>query len=925
MGISDSLFHEGARNAQLRRKARKGKWPGMTAKLNDQSLSKEHQRLLEPYEGVVAPWRKWGPYVSERCWGSVREDYSPDGCAWEFLTHDMARSKAYRWGEDGIAAICDRYQLLAFALALWNGHDPILKERMFGLTGNEGSHGEDVKEYWFYLDSTPTHSYMRMLYKYPQAAYPYQKLLDENRHRWGQVGMPEYELLDTGIFDQDRYFDVFVEYAKAGPEDICVRIEAINRGPEAADLHLIPHLWFRNIWAWTEPPGAEPLIRRERAAGNHIVISADDSQATGLRNLQFPYSLGTRYLYAPGGGEALFADNESNAVRLYGCADNRKPYVKDAFHRYIVNREECVNPAQAGTKSCIHYSQNIQPGEALVLQLRLTPEKLKTPLKDVDEVVSQRKAEADEFYVTVHPLKATEEEKAIQRQAFAGMLWGKVVYIWDVNRWLEGDNPKLPPPESRKHMRNIHWRHLNSMRVLSMPDKWEFPWFAAWDLAFQCTTLALVDPEFAKENLWVLLFEQFQHPNGQIPAYEWEFSDLNPPVHAWACWRVYLAEQLRTGKGDTVFLEKCLHKLLMNFAWWVNRVDSEGNNVFEGGFLGLDNIAVVDRGAKFPNGAILEQSDATGWMGFFCLYLMRMALELAKVNRVYEGVATKFFEHFIYIGAAMKKMGGRNYQLWDEREGFFYDVLRYPNGEFHKFRLRSLVGLIPLYAIEVLEQAELEAYPVFLRDVEWFIKNRPDLVGDACYTVNGNNKRYVLSIADPMQFKRLLERIWDPDEFLSPYGIRSLSKFHEKHPFEFGDRSMGYEPGEAQVKVKGGNSNWRGPLWFPTTYLLIHSFVRFGEAVGSPVSIRAPGTQGEITPHEMAREAANRMISIFKRGHDGKRPCFGFYRKFQEDPHWKECLLFNEYYHGDTGMGLGASHQTGWSGLVANLIDEWRR
>ncbi|MBZ5720204.1 MAG: glucosidase [Acidobacteriia bacterium] len=889
-------------------------------------MSKEHERLFEPYDGVLAPWRKWGPYVSERSWGSVREDYSPDGCAWEFLTHEMARSKAYRWGEDGIAGICDRYQLLVFALALWNGRDPILKERMFGLSGNEGNHGEDVKEYWFYLDNTPTHSYQRMLYKYPQEEFPYAQLVEENRRRWGQAGAPEYELLDTGIFDGDRYFDVFVEYAKAGPEDICIRIEAFNRGPEAAELHLLPHLWFRNTWAWTDPPGSEPLISLAPPAAEYVALVADDFEVNTLRNLQFPYSLGQRYLYAPARGQALFTDNESNAVRLYGCAGNRKPHVKDAFHRLVVDGEDAVNRANTGTKSCIQYKYRVPARESVVLRLRLTPGKLSSPLADIDKIIFERKAEADVFYATVHPPKATADEKAIQRQALSGMLWGKQIYLWDVNRWLEGDNPNQPPPESRKHMRNIHWRHVNSMRVLSMPDKWEFPWFAAWDLAFQCITLALVDPEFAKENLWVLLFEQFQHPNGQIPAYEWEFSDMNPPVHAWACWRVYQIEKQRTGKGDTAFLEKCLHKLLMNFAWWVNRVDSQGNNVFEGGFLGLDNIAVVDRGEKFPNGAILEQSDATGWMGFFCLYLMRIALELAHQNPVYEGVATKFFQHFIYIGAAMKKMGGRNYQLWDETDGFFYDVLRYPNGEFHKFRLRSLVGLIPLYAIEVLEQNELRDHPNFLRDVEWFINNRPDLVGDACYKVSNGEKRYVLSIADPNQFKRLLQRIWDPNEFLSAYGIRSLSKHHQEHPFQFGDRFLGYEPGEAEVKLKGGNSNWRGPVWFPTSYLLFHSFLRFAEALGASSEIRTPGSGGQtVTPAAMAEEAANRMISIFKRDASGKRPCFGAYQKFQQDPHWRDCLLFNEYYHGDTGMGLGASHQTGWSGLVANLIDEWRR
>ena len=889
-------------------------------------LSREHERLAEPYSGFVAPWRKWGPYVSERSWGSVREDYSPDGCAWEFLTHDMARSKAYRWGEDGIAGICDRYQLLVFALALWNGKDPILKERMFGLTGNEGNHGEDVKEYWFYLDNTPTHSYQKVLYKYPQREFPYAQLLEENRRRWGQVGAPEFELLDTGIFDDDRYFDVFVEYAKSDTEDICIRIEAFNRGSEAAPLHMLPHLWFRNTWAWTNPPGSEPIISVESSGQDSVMLKADDFNQVQLRNLQFPYSLGQRYLYAPAGGNALFTENESNAVKLYGCASNRKPFVKDAFHRHVIHGEDCVNPERHGTKACVRFEYQVPAKGSVVLRLRLSPQKMDEALGDVDRVVATRKAEADEFYEAVHPSRATSDEKLIQRQALAGMLWSKQIYLWDVNLWLEGDDPQSPPPESRKHMRNVHWRHLNSMRVLSMPDKWEFPWFAAWDLAFQCITLALVDSEFAKENLWILLFEQFQHPNGQIPAYEWEFSDMNPPVHAWACWRVYQLEKQRTGKGDHAFLEKCLHKLLMNFAWWVNRVDSAGNNVFEGGFLGLDNIAVVDRGEKFPNGAILEQSDATGWMGFFCLYLMRIALELAEENSVYEGVATKFFEHFVYIGAAMKKMGGRNYQLWDETDGFFYDVLRFPNGEFHKFRLRSLVGLIPLYAVEVLEHEELQAHPNFLRDVEWFIKNRPDLVGDACYGIGNGDRRYVLSIADPAQFKRLLQRIWDPDEFLSPHGIRSLSQHHRQHPFQFGDRSLGYEPGEAEVKLKGGNSNWRGPVWFPTSYLLIHSFVRFDQALGADSSVSTCGSQGRpITPTAMAGEAADRMISIFRRDANGRRACFGRYEKFQTDPHWRDCLLFNEYYHGDSGMGLGASHQTGWSGLVANLIDEWRR
>jgi len=884
-------------------------------------LSKEKSRLSEVHEGPVAPWRKWGPYVSDRSWGGVREDYSPWGTAWDFLTHDMARSKAYRWGEDGIAGISDRYQLLVFAFAFWNGRDPILKERMFGLSSPEGNHGEDVKEYWFYLDNTPTHSYMRMLYKYPQEEFPYSRLVAENANRPG----PEFELLQTGVFDQDHYFDVFIEYAKADPEDICIRIQAFNRGPDPAPLHLLPHLWFRNTWAWTNPPGSEPSIVRV-SGKQHVALLADESTSSPIPNLESPYSLGKYYLYAPLGGKVLFTDNETNAPRIFGpWAANRKPHVKDAFHRYIVNGEECVK-YDGGTKACVHYCYNVQPGDSVVLNLRLSSHLLSDPLDDVDEIFEVRKKEADEFYDTVHPPHATSDEKLVQRQALAGMLWSKQIYLFDVESWLDGDNPQWPPPDSRRRSRNIHWRHLNSMRILSMPDKWEFPWFASWDLAFQCVTMALVDPEFAKENLWALLFEQFQHPNGQIPAYEWEFSDMNPPVQAWACWRIYQIEKRDTGKSDSAFLEKCLHKLLMNFVWWVNRVDSQGNNVFEGGFLGLDNITVVDRGQKLPGGAMLEQSDGTGWMGFFCLYLMRIALELSAHNRVYELLATKFFEHFIYIGAAMKKMGGRNYQLWDEDDGFFYDVLRYPNGEFHKLRLRSLVGLIPLFAIEVLEKQDLETRPDFLANVEWFIRNRADLVGNACYAVGCDScTRYVLSIADPDQFRRIAARLWDPAEFLSEHGIRSLSKYHRAHPFQFGDHRVGYEPGESEAQVKGGNSNWRGPVWFPTSYLLIHSLLRFDEALGSDFVVQPSDQSGPVTPRFMAHEIAERMIRIFARDDSGQRACFGRQGKFQTDPQWRDYLLFNEYYHGETGAGLGASHQTGWTGLVANLIDEWRR
>jgi hypothetical protein len=885
----------------------------------------EHKRLADDSPSIVPPWRRWGCYVTERAWGTVREDYSPGGDAWSYLPHDHARSKAYRWGEDGIAGLCDRYQLLTFALALWNGKDPILKERMYGLTPAEGNRGEDVKEYYFYTDGLPSGAYMKILYKYPHAEYPYGRLLDENRRRGG--GGLEFELLDSGVFDEDRYFDVVVEYAKAEPDDICIRIEAFNRGPQAAALHVLPHLWFRNTWGWGAERRHEPVITGGPSGSAFQSLTADDSNADSLPNLMFDYKLGPQHLYAAANGTALFTNNETNAERLYN-APSVSRYVKDAFHRYIVNGEKgAVNPDGHGTKAALHFTANVPAHGSTVWHLRLTPEMMKDPLGTVEKMVVKRRKEADEFYESIHPPKATADEKLVQRQALAGMLWTKQIYLFDVERWLEGDNPNMPPPASRHHIRNSHWKHLNSMRILSMPDKWEYPWFAAWDLAFHCVAIALVDPSFAKENLWVLLFEQFQHPNGQIPAYEWEFSDLNPPVHAWACWRVYNIEKERSGTADREFLEKCFQKLLINFAWWVNKVDSQGMNVFEGGFLGLDNITVVDRSVKPTDGAILEQSDATGWMGFFCLHMMRIALELAKTNKVYESMATKFFEHFIYIGGAMKRMGGRSYQLWDEEDGFFYDVLRYPTGEFHKFRVRSLVGLIPLYAIDVLYESDLETMPMFVDDVHWFIKNRPDLVGQACFTeTRDGERRDILSIVDRHQLEKLLIRVWDAAEFLSPGGIRSLSKFHHEHPFSFGAGTVRYEPAEADVKIKGGNSNWRGPVWFPTSYLLVEAFAKFSQAFGPEFKVQAPATNGQaVTPEQMAREVANRMIGLFTRGKDGTRRIYGGTQKFQQDPHWRDLLLFNEYFHGDNGAGLGANHQTGWTGLVANLIDEWRR
>jgi len=886
------------------------------------SNTEEGRRLLET-QGKPLLWRHWGPYVSERAWGTVREDYSPSGDAWDFLTHDMARSRAYRWGEDGLAGICDRYQLLVFSLALWNGQDPILKERAFGLTPGEGNHGEDVKEYYFYLDSTPTHSYMKYLYKYPQAPFPYEWLVEENRKRGGH-GF-EFELIDTGIFDANRYFDVFVEYGKASPEDLCVRIEAVNRGPEPAPLHLLPHLWFRNIWAWTDPRGATPVIRDGPAAEGAVCLVADDSAGERLRNLPFEYRLGKRYRYGEANGQPLFTDNETNGHRLYGMP-NVNPYTKDAFHRAIVNREgTAVNPNRTGTKACLHYQSMVPAGGSVVVRLRLTAEPVKAPFKDLDQIVAQRRTEAEEFYAAIHPPKATEDEKRIQRQALAGLLWTKQIYLFDVNAWLDGDNPKYPPPASRLGIRNRHWRHLNSMRVLSMPDKWEYPWFAAWDLAFHTVAFALIDPEFAKEQIFLMLFEQFQHPSGQIPAYEWEFSDLNPPVHAWAVWRVYKMDKLRTGTGDREFLEKCFHKLLINFAWWVNKVDSSGNNVFEGGFLGLDNITVIDRSDKLPGGAVLEQSDATGWMGMFCLNLMHIALELAKENKAYESLALKFFEHYIYIGAAMKNMGGRNYSLWDETDGFFYDVLRYPDGRFQKFRVRSLVGIIPLYAAETLRMDEVEDFPEFQTNFLWFVNNRRQLTESCCHYIEGK-KQYELTIVDKGQLQRMLERLLSPEEFLSTYGIRSLSKYHERHPFVFGQSEVRYDPAESDNKIKGGNSNWRGPIWFPTTFLIIESLRILGEGYGDDFKFKIPDdSQGVRNLWEIGGEIANRMIRIFTRNEQGSRPVYGGTKIFQEDPYWKDLILFYEFYHGDNGAGLGASHQTGWSGLVAALIDDWRR
>lgn len=862
----------------------------------------ERKRLSERDDNIGSPWYKWGPYLSERSWGSVREDYSQDGNAWDFFPFSEAHRRVYRWGEDGIAGWCDRYQVLAFALAFWNGKDPILKERLFGLNSYEGNHGEDVKEYYYYLDATPTHSYMKYLYKYPHGEFPYTLLKEQNRQK--EVQAPEYELVDTGVFAENNYFDITIEYAKASSEDTAIRVTAINRGVKSACLHLIPHLWFRNQWRWSNPPLQEPVL--SLGEGNEVCLVADDSNLTSPLDLKFDYHLGKRYLYGSQGGEILFTNNENES--------EMQKYRKDAFHRYLIQGEkEAVNPDQKGTKGCIHYFfPSIEPNQSVVVYLRLTDQPQASALDQVKGIIEQRRREADEFYQSIHPPKASQEECLIQRQALAGMLWTKQFYLFDVKSWLKGDSIHLPP-QGREKIRNEHWQHLNSKRILSMPDKWEYPWFAAWDLAFHCLTLALVDIQFAKEQLWLLLFEQFQHPNGAIPAYEWNFSDLNPPVQAWAALKLYQMEKAQTGKEDRVFLENCFFKLMLNFSYWVNQVDSSGCNVFEGGFLGLDNIALMDRSVKVGDNVMLKQSDGTGWMAMFSLNLMRLALELAKDNPSYETIATKFFQHFVHIGHAMKTRDNKKYSLWDEQDGFFYDVLVYSDDHFAPFRVRSLVGLIPLYAIDIITKEELSQYPSFQENFVWFLKNRPTLTSE-CIVDKGD--AYSLSLVNEQQLQRILQYLCNPQEFRSSFGIRSLSKYHESQPFIHEQTHVGYEPGVAVSKIKGGNSNWRGPIWLPTNYLLIESLKLFGSVFPQ---IRV----GDLSIAEISDTIRKDLISLFKKNDQGKRPIFNAF-PLAQDPHFQDLLLFHEYFHAETGEGLGACHQTGWTGLIANLIDQGR-
>jgi hypothetical protein len=903
--------------------------------------TKEDQRLEED-RGRRKYWKRWGPYLSERQWGTVREDYSAGGTAWEFFPHDHARSRAYRWGEDGIGGISDRHQMICFGLALWNGRDPILKERLFGLTGNEGNHGEDVKEYYFYQDSTPTHSYMRMLYKYPQAEFPYDNLVAENRRRGRE--QPEYELLDTGVFAEDRYFDVFVEYAKGDVEDILIKITAVNRGPESALLQLLPSLWFRNTWSWGKDL-RRPSVRR--SAG------VPGSECAELQHWRY----GKRWLLCSGHPELLFTENETNYARLFK-ARNRSPYVKDAFHEYVIRgNKSAVNPQQFGTKMAAYYSLQLDAGQTGTLKLRLTDmEPLATmdsslgavgiitspghadrsegvpPTNDFgagfDNLFSVRQKEADEFYASRVSSELSDDAKNVTRQAFGGMLWSKQFYHYDVRTWLEGDTAGPVPPPERLKGRNKDWTHLYNDDVISMPDKWEYPWFAAWDLGFHCITLALVDPDFAKEQLILLLREWYMHPNGQLPAYEWAFGDVNPPVHAWAAWRVYKIERRMRGVADRGFLEKVFHKLLLNFTWWVNRKDPEGMNIFQGGFLGLDNIGVFDRSAPLPTGGHLEQSDGTSWMGMYCLNMLAIALELAKEDPAYEDVASKFFEHFVNIAHAMNDMGTEGIALWDNEDGFYYDVLHLPNGDDHFLKIRSMVGLIPLFAVETLEPEIVDRLPGFKRRMQWFIDNHADVPEHIEMTQrSARGVRRLLSLANRKQLKRILSRMLDETEFLSPYGVRSLSRYHLDHPYEVQVNDhvsrVDYEPAESTSGLFGGNSNWRGPIWFPLNYLLVEALQKFHHYYGEDFKVECPARAGnEVDLWEVAAEISRRLVHIFVRGKDGRRPVAGGLELFQSDPHWKDLILFHEFFHGDNGAGIGANHQTGWTGLVAKLIEQ---
>ena len=877
----------------------------------------ETQRLQETRTNNV-PWRKWGPYLSERQWGTVREDYSKDGNAWDYFSHDQARSRAYRWGEDGLAGISDEKQLLCFGLSLWNGKDPILKERLFGLTNSEGNHGEDVKEYYFYLDSTPTHSYMKYLYKYPQAAFPYEDLVTTNKRR--HRGDMEYELLDTGIFNTDRYFDVFVEYAKRTPEDILIQISVANRGPEPATLQVLPTLWFRNTWSW-QPNTPKPSLKQVTSnKGTHAVAASHPT-------------LGECYLYCDKEVPLLFTDNETNNERIFGTP-NTNPYLKDGINNYVVNaRPDTVNPQKTGTKVAVHYTISVGAGETATIRLRLsdlTPTGVQDPFKSFNEVMQSRQSEADEFYQAITPERVSKDEARVMRQALAGMLWSKQYFGLEVDTWLaeHGLDPINP---GRTPTRNSEWAHMVNEHIISMPDKWEYPWYAAWDLAFHTIALSTVDVDFAKEQLDLMLQHSYLHPTGQIPAYEWNFSDVNPPVHAWATIFLYRTEQMLQGKGDLEFLKRSFSKLMLNFSWWVNRKDRFGKNLFEGGFLGLDNIGVFDRSAQLPTGGHLEQADGTAWVSLFCQNMLEISIELAAHDPYFEDMAMKFAEHFLWIARAMNQLGPSG--MWDEEDGFYYDVLRLPDGSATRLKVRSMVGLLPLCAATVIEPWQRERVPRVAKILQERWRRMPDLRNSIHPTGKGHlgyGERGMAALVNPVRLRRILTRMLDENEFLSPYGIRALSRYHADHPYVFNvngqDYRVNYLPAESDSGMFGGNSNWRGPIWMPVNALLIRALLQYYLFHGDAFKIECPTGSGNLMNlFEVAREISNRLTRIFVQDQSGRRPVYGGTEKFQTDPHWKDYILFYEYFHGDNGAGLGASHQTGWTGVVAKLIDIFGR
>jgi hypothetical protein len=875
--------------------------------------TKEQKRLNDARESDV-PWKKWGPYLSERQWGTVREDYSHDGNAWDYFTHDQSRSRAYRWGEDGLAGISDDKQQLCFAVALWNGRDPILKERLFGLTNSEGNHGEDVKEYYFYLDSTPTHSYMKYLYKYPQQEFPYQNLVETNRRRSREE--MEYELLDTGVFDTDRYFDVFVEYAKADPEDILMRITVHNRGPEAAEIHLLPTLWFRNTWSW-EKDAIKPTLGQ---IGDGSVVASHPQ-------------LGERTLCCEGNPELLFTENESNASRLWG-QPNPSPYVKDAFHNFVISGErDAVNPSRTGTKATAHYRLEIPAGGSKVVRLRLCA---KPPAADAfgafDQIFATRLADANEFYDRITPPSLSEDERRVHRQALAGMMWSKQYYYFDLDRWLAEHEAHPLVGTTRRNIRNAEWFHMLNQEVISMPDKWEYPWYAAWDLAFHTLALSLVDFDFAKDQMLLMLRNLYAHPNGQIPAYEWNFSDVNPPVHAWATLFLFNIEK-ELGRSDLHFLERSFQGLMLNFNWWVNRKDAEGKNVFAGGFLGLDNIGVFDRSSPLPTGGHLDQADGTAWMAFYCQNMLEIALILTEHDSMYEEIAYRFLEHFLWITYAMDRIGENHDEMWDSKDGFFYDLLHFPNGDAMRLKVRSLVGLLPLCASTVFELDHVKNHPRFKELIELFRKRHPEMlhhIAPADEGFAGYADRRLLSVCNKEKIERILAYMLDENEFLSPYGMRSLSRYHLEHPFVFHlsgqEYKVQYLPAESNTGMFGGNSNWRGPIWMPVNGLLIRGLLNLYQFYGDDFKVECPTGSGKyMTLFEVAKDLGRRLSSIFLRDASGKRPVYGGTQKFQEDPHWKDYISFCEYFHGDNGAGLGASHQTGWTGIIARSMDLFAR